>query len=213
MQLLSPQKIELKPRQVVATSSHDVSYIDTTTEMQCHTTISVLFFGDKDWPVGGTTSVDVKVEIPDIYRINSFVVLQRQINVCINNAENIKNRLLNTNQFILRNSKKKEEINILDLMKLKDNFCDFIKNNPTVRHIANKEKRRMLNQFILDRNIYTHGILKIRSSDNAFILEHLDNHTKQKSYSIINTEILKSYSQAYLEIVNMISEFHSLIKN
>jgi hypothetical protein len=105
----------------------------------------------------------ITVEI--IERYHEF---QELINHCINNAESINSNLRDFLLTIKGRKETKEEIMPMDFMSLRGIFSDFIHSYTEIKRVENfnsKPKRKKIAtdffNYISNRNIYTHGILKL----------------------------------------------------
>lgn len=83
---------------------------------------------------------------------------------------------------------------------MKDIFSKHLKKDSEIKkidayssNIKIKKLTKLFNQFILDRNIYTHGHLRIKQDDWTHVIEYADHISKKKEFAIINDEILTSY--------------------
>ena len=213
MSLLSPQLFHFK-NTLVATRNTEYTIDENNDGVLTHGIIFHMFFGEEELAVDTYAGIIVpSVEINSVM-INEYEAFKTRIGRCVSNAEILKDQVLQINLLLFtKYSDDNKRINMLDFMKLKDNFCDFLKKHPQYKHLANKQLRRDFNQFIIDRNIYTHGQLKIRQRDNQFIIDYIDNHSKIKTYAIVTEEILSSYQQTYLELKNLTRVFIELYNN
>lgn len=212
MEYLSPQKIVLAPMVVVAHYETSFTYHEPGEEdMKRHGVLPQIYFGDPDPTIENPGMVTVTPNPPSNEVITQYIRFQSLLNTCINNAESIKQNLhIVVAHIFFKAGKKSDEVKLYDLMKLKDSFVDYLKSKAETRDMANKAFRRAFNQFVIDRNIYTHGKLSYRPSDRAFILSYLDNHTKITTHAIINKEIITSYFNAYKVFKKSIDDFHRL---
>ncbi|QNE41991.1 hypothetical protein F1C16_20410 (plasmid) [Hymenobacter sp. NBH84] len=213
MELLSPERIVLTNRFIKATSEYSYTYQDSVHGIAKYGTIPTIFFNTEEWKPGTEGTVQVAHFAPSPEKIEKYVLFQELINTCINNAEDIKNKLHTAVGYILHKSSGSNKlVGSYDFMKLKDIFVEHLKKDNATRHLANKTLRRNFNQFILDRNIYTHGKLNIRYNDKQFVITYLDNHTKIESLAVVTKEIIQSYYRFYTVLRKLIADFHN-IKN
>lgn len=172
----------------------------------------------------------VPIPIPRENTMPYFMV-QNFINTCVNNAEAINHKILQLLFQIQRNdptaltNKKddtgpiplsKKDIIKMDFMSRKNLFSDFVKKFEKLKSIEMfdtnlkiKNVTKVLNQFVLDRNIYTHGLLHLLLPEDVFILEHIEQeHIK---YSEVSLEILKSFNRMYAKLsffINLIDRLY-----
>jgi len=144
--------------------------------------------------------------------IQDYHNFQGLINHCANNAESVNRQL---RDFILVISRPEDQQLIMDktFKELKGIFSNFFHTCPAVREQEkyNTTKKRKvftktLEDYISDRNIYTHGCLLLRDADRVFILEIIEEkRTIQVEVSII---IL----QSFLEITELLRVFLSEVR-
>lgn len=159
--------------------------------------------------------------------LDKLTHLQRLVNTCINNAERIKEQALKANLTLFQKDiKGREEIMKMDFMKLKENFCDFLKKSSVkeFKNLTNKKIRRDFNDFIIDRNIYTHGIIKLLAfpedfqknilgemvlaeREYDFIIEYIDNIKRDKSFAFITKDIISLNEKVFLELSKLFQDF------
>jgi len=102
----------------------------------------------------------------------AYLKFQSIIGHCITNSEAINNQLRDLLLSIRELNHSKEEIMKMDFMKLRDVFSDFLKSYTAIQNEPNFSKdqikalTRIMNQFITDRNIYTHCVLRIQRPED-----------------------------------------------
>jgi hypothetical protein len=150
---------------------------------------------------------------PTEQQLLTYVKMQNLIKSCADNAEYIKDQLLTIIISLFPNDDRKELMK-LDFMKLKDRFMDYLKKDVLIKTLEQynsnqklKPFRQNFNSFVLDRNIYTHGLLCILRPDFNYIIEYIDNFSKNKTYAYITIEMLQSYNKFYQEILQLIAAF------
>ena len=205
MELLSPQKFDIS-HLATATSDAEFQYRDDASpEIIQHGRITKLFTAPE------VSKLQVQLAPATQVSAHEFLKIQRLVNVCVNNAEEIKRKLHEAVRIIYRHKPELAKASVTyDFMKLKDIFTDYVKKDTKTRHLANKEFRKAFNQFVIDRNTYTHGKLMIRHEDNAFIIMYIDNSTKISSYAVLNFNIIQSYLDTYKAISLVLLDFIAL---
>jgi hypothetical protein len=92
----------------------------------------------------------------------------------------------------------------MDFMQLKDSFMNHMKKDPRYKMLqegSTPEKMKLFrsnfNQFVVDRNIYTHGQLWYREEIDDFVISYLDKKIADVAHALLTPEILDSYNQCY----------------
>jgi hypothetical protein len=149
-------------------------------------------------------------------RVKLFAGMQSLIKSCVDNAEAIKDII---HQILISKSKptsEQERIDLMkmDFMKLKGWFMDDIRSSKIYKEFSVfnstaklKPFSKAFNTFVLDRNIYTHGQLCFLSPNYDFVLEYIETPAHQKRFAFIDTTILTSYNNCYIEIKKVINEY------
>ena len=146
----------------------------------------------------------------------SYFGLLTQINHCVNNAEKVNDSL---RKFLVTLSGKPTnecgEILSNDFMQNRDIFSAFIKGFQPLKGIDEynttkkiKNVTSALFNFIIDRNIYTHGQLKLLSPENIFLIEFIQK--SKYEYVQITPEILSSYNSIYPKLLGFINTVEQL---
>ena len=143
---------------------------------------------------------------------NIILKYQTMINICANTGE-IVNRTLVELLDKAMNAKyipagvrpyeltKGTSTATMDFMSLRDEFSEFLKTDfiRSQSRFDSKSKRKSItspfNQFVLDRNLYTHGRLHLEVPALRALMQSRDNRTRQLFYAEINPQILQSFSQ------------------
>lgn len=216
MEILSPKVI--KPEAMTVTLSHTGSfeYIDPVFNVVMTKSITTLTFGSFGHNL---PPVQLGMTSPTDERVKLFAGMQSLIKSCVDNAEDIKNRV---HQIVLSNSSPKSEgerieIMKMDFMKLKQWFMDDIRQSKIYKEFSEfnstkklKDYSRAFNTFIIDRNKYTHGQLCFVSPNYEFALEYIETSSQQKRYASIDTEVLLSYNSCFIEIKKLITEYNGI---
>lgn len=157
---------------------------------------------------GVTSSTDGRVKL--------FAGMQSLIKSCVDNAEHVKDTI---HQIIINKSQPKSEeerveLMKMDFMKLKKWFMDDIRNSKIYKEFSEYNSTQKLkpfskafNSFVLDRNRYTHGQLCFLSPSYDYVIEYIETPEHQKRYAFIDTNILTSYNNCYIEIKKVINEY------
>ena len=141
----------------------------------------------------------------------AYLNFQSIISHCIINGESINTQLRDLLILFKELNYKKEEILKMDFMKLRDVFSEFIDKHHSLHNEPNlntkkqrKDLTKLMFQFITDRNIYTHGTLRIQRPKEAFVIDYIENK-KDKIRVNVTLEILDSY----LSISELLRQFLS----
>ena len=199
---------------IIASHTGSFEYTDPTFNVLMTKSITTLTFAEmgNDPPsveFGMTSSTDERVKL--------FGGMQSLIKSCVDNAEDIKERIhqIVINISVPKSEEERIELMKLDFMKLKQRFMDDIRNSKIYKEFSefNSEKKlkiysKIFNAFILDRNKYTHGQLCFLSPSYDFILEYIETPGYQKRYAYVEVNILTSYNNCFIEIKKLISEYN-----
>lgn len=219
MEILSPRKIKRPGMSLILSHTSSFNYSDPVLNVPMTkriTTLTLAQFGDNPPPVqmGSTSGTDERVKI--------FAGMQSLIKSCVDNAEDIKDRLL---EIVLRieapkTEEKRIEIMKMDFMALKQWFMDNVRTTKIYKGFKEftstkklKDFSRAFNTFILDRNKYTHGQLCFLSPNYDYVLEYIETPAQQKEYAFVDTEILQSYNSCYKTILGVVSEYNVIQQN
>ena len=69
-----------------------------------------------------------------------------------------------------------------------------------------------MNQFITDRNVYTHGVLRIQRPDDMFVIDYIEGK-KEKARVGVTLEILDSFLQIADLIRSLLIQIESFYQN
>ena len=215
MEILSPKIIKFNPqtRTIITGHTGSFEYTDPIFNVPMTKSITTLTFGEMGInlpPIefGMTSSSDERVKL--------FAGMQSLIKSCVDNAEHIKDTIHEVLINKSRPTTEEERIELMkmDFMKLKQWFMEDIRSSKIYKEFSKfnstpklKLFSKAFNTFVLDRNKYTHGQLCFLSPSYDFILEYIDTPEHQKRYAFIDTNILTSYNNCYIEIKKVINEY------
>lgn len=216
MEILSPKNIKFSTtaRTIITSHTGSFEYVDPVFNVPMTKSITTLTFGEmgiNSPPIdfGTTSSTDERVKL--------FAGMQALIKSCVDNAEDIKERV---HQILISKSKPKSEeerveLMKMDFMKLKGWFMDDVRNSKIYKEFSVfnstgklKPFSKAFNTFVLDRNKYTHGQLCFVSPSYDFVLEYIETPAHQKRYASVDIAILTSYNNCYVEIKKVINEYN-----
>ncbi|MEJ5090923.1 hypothetical protein GEO21_12820 [Sphingobacterium faecium] len=209
MELLSPRNIIMPDIAIIASVQRDFDYIDPifSTKMKKSTTSIALG--------GNGSSIHFPSE-PTNDQLVEFAGMQSLIKSCVDNAEEIKDRI---HRIIFNKVKpESEEERIrqvkMDFMTVKQWFMDDIRSSKIYQKFSKYNSTKKLkpfsqafNTFILDRNKYTHGQLCFNYPQHDYLLVYTQTPEQRQRYAHIDIPILTSYNQFYKEIRDVISEY------
>lgn len=217
MEILSPKVI---PQVNIMTSvTGPFEFIDPILNVPMTKSITTITFpvrtgiNHQHINMGNTDPTDPKVIL--------YVGMQGLMKSCVDNAEDIKNRI---HQIVLdktnvKSEEERVELMKLDFMKLKKLFMDDVRASKIYQEFKEYNSTKKLktfsqafNTFILDRNKYTHGQLCFISPNYDYALEYIETPSQQKRYALVDTNILLSYNNCYKEIMKVIAEYHIIIQ-
>jgi len=213
MEILSPKVIKFQPNTIILTHTGSFEYTDPVFNVLMTKSITTLTFSKMGVNL---PSVEFGMTSPKDKRVKLFAGMQHLIKSCVDNAEEIKNTI---HRIVISNSKPKNEEERIELMKmdfvkLKKWFMDDIRESKIYKDFSEYNALKKLksysiafNTFILDRNKYTHGQLCFLYPSYDFILEYIETPAQQKRYASIDTNILTSYNNCYIEIKKLINEY------
>jgi len=165
-----------------------------------------------------------QAKIPGVIPITDEIIadyhnFQSIINHCNNNAEVLNNRLRDFLLTIKERKQTKEELMAMDFMGLRGIFSNFLNSYTAITKEENfntKDKRKAITQtffnYISDRNIYTHGALKLRRPDETFVIQFIANK-KIKLYAELRADILKSNLAVSIWLMKILAEINTFYHN
>ena len=149
----------------------------------------------------------------------TYFKFQSIIMHCITNGEAINNQLRDLLLNIKELKHNNEDILKMDFMALRGVFSDFfhrytaIKNEPS---FSTKEQRdvltKVMHRFITDRNIYTHGVLRLQRPEEIFVIDYIE-EKKAKVRCEINLDILESFLKISDLLRNILIEVGTFYRN
>lgn len=171
----------------------------------------------------GTHQAEIKGVKPLTKDIaETYLKFQSIIGHCITNGEDINNQLRDLLLSIKELSFSNEEILKKDFMALRDVFSDFLDRYTEIHSELNfnsKEQRKGMTKlmfaFISDRNIYTHGVLRIQRPEELFVIDYIENK-KEKARVEVTIQVLESFlqiSDLLKSLLNEIGIFYRKIKS
>jgi len=215
MNLLSPKSIIVKkdgPFQTSFEISKKQSYTIAENGVEIKKHIETVY---KSKPAG---KYQAKVDVPPLKdeTIELYHSFQSLINHCNNNAEVLNNQLRDFVLTIKDLNQTKEEIMAKDFMSLRDILSDFLKTNTIIKAqdlFNTREKIKAItstfHRYISDRNIYTHGILKLRFPEKVFVMQYIENK-RITVYAELSIEILKSNLSVSEELANILAQINTI---
>jgi hypothetical protein len=152
----------------------------------------------------------------------TYLKFQSIIGHCITNGEDINNQLRDLLLSIKELNRSNEDIMKLDFMALRDVFSDFMETYTDIHSESNfnsKKQRKGMTKimfsFITDRNIYTHGVLRIQRPEEVFVIDYIENK-KEKARVEVTLQALDSFlqiSNLIKTLLNEIGNFYRKTKN
>jgi len=218
--MLSPKKIDFSSM-AIHTQDFPFEYIEEVTGMTMHGVFPNLFVCEG--PVDGNSGeIIILHTAPTAANIKDFLRLQRLMNTCVNHAEYIKSQLHLVVEYLLRHTFKaigdKQSFDGIDnFMHLKGVFIKKAGELSATKALI-KGRPHGLNQFILDRNIYTHGMLKMREDNKEFVIQYLDKRKGlsrdgfHQAHAIVNEEIIDSYLETAKVFLKFLEDFKTLAR-
>jgi hypothetical protein len=140
-----------------------------------------------------------------------YLKFQSIIGHCVINGEGINNQLREL-LLSIHVPYTKEEILQMDFMRLRDVFSSFLKRYTEIHNELNfnSEKQRssmtkLMFTFITDRNIYTHGLLRIQRPEETFVIDYIENK-KVKVRVEVTLQVLESFLQISSLLKSLLNE-------
>lgn len=213
MEILSPRKIILPPLAVTVSITRSFEFTDPIHGVTMTKSINTLTMGRM-----ATDNLTLNFpNSPTEEQVRVFGGMQSLIKSCVDNAEDIKDRIhqIVSARTIPKSEDERVALMKMDFMALKKWFMDDIRSSKIYQDFSQFNSTRKLklfsrafNTFILDRNKYTHGQLCFNSPSYDYILEYIETPKQQMQYAHLDTEILKSYNNCYKEILKVIAEYN-----
>ena len=218
MEILSPRKIKLLPQSIMVSTTGSFEFTDPIHGVTMTKSITSLSRGQ----MGANNPSLNFPNRPTDEQVRIFGGMQALMKSCVDNAEDIKDRI---HQIVIdRTIPKSEEERIalmkMDFMAVKQWFMNDVRGSKIYQDFTQYNSTKKLkpfsqafNTFILDRNKYTHGQLCFDSPSYDYILEYIETPEHQKQYAFLDIEILKSYNYCYKEILKVINEYNVIHQN
>lgn len=148
----------------------------------------------------------------------TYLKFQSIIGHCITNGEDINNQLREFLLAIEELNSTKEDILKMDFMTLRDVFSNFLDNYPDIHTESNfnsknqmKGMTKLMFSFITDRNIYTHGVLRIQRPEDVFVIDYIENK-KEKARVEVTLQVLESFLQISDLLKSLLNEIGSFYR-
>jgi len=209
MELLSPRKVVMPHYAIIASVQRDFEYIDPIFGVKMKKSISSLSIG-RD---GSNISFP---NAPTNDQLVKFAGMQSLIKSCVDNAEDIKDRIHTVMLNRVKPVTEEERVQQMkmDFMSLKKWFMDDIRTSKIYQEFSKYNSTKKLkpfsksfNTFILDRNKYTHGQLCFEYPGYNFIIDYIQTPEQQRQYAYVDIQMLTSYNLFYQEIREVITEY------
>lgn len=221
MELLRPKIIFPKkggPFQAAFEITKMENYMVTENDIEVSKTIETVYNSVPITPFKAAIPAVVPMTDEILAAYHSFQSLMNHAN---NIAETLNNRLRDFLMTVKEIKVSKEDLMAMDFMTLRGVFSDFLNGYTAIKQEANfdtKEKRKNITstffKYIEDRNIYTHGTLKLRRPDETFVIQFIL-HRKHKLYAEVSADILKSnlaVGKWLLGIISEINRFYNSVQ-
>ena len=179
MQIGSPKVIKQDVGSIILRQTSSFEYVDPVLMIPMTKTITILTMGQM-----GSDPIPVNWDISPATneQFNQYAGMQALIKSCVDNAEDVKGRILEIALRILKPKTEDQRVNFvkMDFMNLKQWLMDHIRTSKVYQQFSlyNSTKKlkslsQALNTFILDRNKYTHGQLCFIRPNYDFALEYI----------------------------------------
>lgn len=107
----------------------------------------------------------------------------------------------------------------MDFMKMRDLLSGILKQDARFHVIPalltgqlRKTFTKKFNNFILDRDIYTHGHLHIMINDFSVVIVYMGTKENEKKHCTVDNEIFQAYFNSYKIFSETITAMHTLIE-
>lgn len=211
MTLLKPIKFTNQP--ILLTLSPDFQYYDLNLQVNVKSTLhAVMIFDLKE----GETE---EIKVPDFSKMDEriftvYIKVQQFLNICANAGERINYKLLTLLPIMAPESRASDLLK-LDFMKLRNEFSERFKKNLTYRLDVMYDSSEKINKitstfydFVLCRNYYTHGVLKVLLPTEKYYIEYIE-EGKEKITAEINQNILQSFLDTADDIAYVLDQIRS----
>lgn len=214
MELLRPRLFKTEGKIIIQTSG-DFEYTDPTFNTKMNKRISLLSIGEFGY--NNPPPVEVDMSNPAEEKLVLYAGMQSLIKSCVDNAEDIKSTLhqLYIGKTKPQSEEEKKEALKIDFMKLRDWYMDDIRSSKIYQEFSityNSTKKlkpfsKLFHDFVMDRNIYTHGTLCFVKPNFDFVILYIDSASNGQKYATIDLNILKSYNDCYVKIKEFMREY------
>jgi hypothetical protein len=219
MKLINLKKID-PPRktglfQAAFEAAATTSYTFMEKDISVTKTMEVFY---KSTPVG-----QYRASIPNFatvtdQSIEAYHFFQNNINYCNNNAEMLNIQLRDLLLLIKTTEEAKTEIYGLDFMNLRNKFSKYLNEDKSIRELdklnTNKKRKEATTtfyQYIIDRNIYTHGKLKLLLPDEKFYIDYVL-EKREPARVEINKEMIQSFLDISIELKIILNDIHLFVQ-
>lgn len=220
MELLRPKTFSPE-KKIIFTQGTDFEYHESIFDLTMKKSINILTIADFS---NNYTTIDLEqaMEMPNNDIVIKYASMQTLIKICVDNAEEIKNSLqqLYVSKTKPETNEEKKMANEIDFMNLRDWYMKDIRDSKIYLDFKEYNSTKKLkpfssafNDFILDRNIYTHGQLCIVRRSWDFLIQYIDKKSNGIRYAIIDSNILKSYNDCYDKIRMVMREYNVIHQN
>lgn len=198
---------------VVFTQSSSFDYTEPILQITMTKRINVVNIGLMD-----VEPNNINIDLSPLLQAQTiqFGAMQALIKSCVDNAEYVKNRLLDIALDIQKPKNEESRVALMkkDLMNLKSWFMEDVRSRKVYQHFKKYNSTKKLkvfsqsfNSFILDRNKYTHGQLCLIRPDYKFAIDYIDSPSQRQKYAYITIDNLKSFNDFYQIIVEVMNEY------
>ncbi len=218
MQLLRPIPYKTEHK-IIINNSQNFEYTDPIFQTKTTKSINVLTIGEFGY---NKPTFNVDLSAPNEEKLIIYAGMQSLIKSCVDNAEDIKSALhqLYTRKKNPQSEDERKEVAKIDFMKLRDWYMNDIRSSKIYQEFSKYNSTKKLKHFstafynfIMDRNIYTHGILCIVKPHYDFVIQYTDSESHRQKIATIDLNILQSYNDTYLEIKSVMTEYNIIYQN
>jgi hypothetical protein len=218
IELIRPQILKNNKMTLILAVNSVYEYTDPILNVTINKTLRTITLGEFGYP-GKNTNWDM--DKPSAEKLQVYSAMQSLSKSCVDNAEDIKSRLLEilTHSRHRKNNVEKEELMRTPFKKLKNLFMNDVlttkiyKEFTTLNSTAKlKPFWKIFDDFIEDRNKYTHGHLCVIRPSFDYAIEFIDNDNKSK-YANISKEVFVSYCACYMAIREVITQYNIIHQN
>lgn len=218
LELLRPQILKSSKMTLILAVNSVYEYTDPILNVTIFKTLRTITLGEFGYP---GKNVNWDMDKPSVEKLQAYSAMQSLAKTCVDNAEDIKSRLLEIliNPRHKRSDGEKVEFMKMSFKKLKNLLMDDILNSKIYKEFATlnstaklKPFWKIFDEFIQDRNKYTHGHLCVIRPSFDYAIEFIDTDNKSK-YASINKDIFVSYCTCYMTIREVITQYNVIYQN